>query len=66
MLPDWNRGYFPAAGSALFNVQEGDRPALILTGDESADSVARPGQVEEIPEPLADRWRHDLVARRQA
>jgi hypothetical protein len=32
-LPDGSRGYFPAAGTALFDAQERDRPALILTGD---------------------------------
>jgi hypothetical protein len=32
-LPDGSRGYFPAAGTALFEVQSDDRPALALTGD---------------------------------
>ena len=32
-LPDGSRGYFPAAGTALFSAQERERPALLLTGD---------------------------------
>jgi hypothetical protein len=32
-LPDGSRGYFPAAGTALFDAQEADRPAVIVTGD---------------------------------
>jgi hypothetical protein len=32
-LPDGSRGYFPAAGTALFEGQQPDRPAVIVTGD---------------------------------
>jgi hypothetical protein len=32
-LPDGSRGYFPAAGTALFDGQQPDRPAVILTAD---------------------------------
>jgi hypothetical protein len=32
-LPDGSRGYFPAAGTALFAALEPDRPAVIVTGD---------------------------------
>src|SRR5207302_1283579 len=32
-LPDGSRGYFPAAGTALFDAHEHNRARLILTGD---------------------------------
>ena len=32
-LPDGSRGYFPATGTALFDAQEPDQPAVIVTGD---------------------------------
>ena len=32
-LPDGSRAYFPAAGTALFECAERDRPALMLTAD---------------------------------
>ena len=32
-LPDGSRGYFPAAGTALFDTQADDRPAVIVTGE---------------------------------
>ena len=32
-LPDGSRGYLPASATALFDAQEADRPALILTAD---------------------------------
>jgi hypothetical protein len=32
-LPDGSRSYLPASATALFDAQEADRPALILTGD---------------------------------
>jgi hypothetical protein len=32
-LPDGSRSYFPATGTALFDAQEPDRPAVIVTGD---------------------------------
>jgi len=32
-LPDGSRSYFPAAGTALFDAQEAERPAVIVTGD---------------------------------
>ncbi len=49
-LPDGSRSYFPAAGTALFDAQEAERPAVIVTGDGI-------GQLRQLLEALQARSR---------
>jgi len=49
-LPDGSRGYFPADGTTLFDAQEAERPAVIVTGDGI-------GQLRQLLEALQARSR---------
>ena len=49
-LPDGSRSYFPAAGTALFDAQEAERPAVIVAGDGI-------GRLRQLMEALQERRR---------